>query len=100
MQSVRACVCVCLNPFDFQVMLNVCANPFAFRRRPNHSVKSVNCFVKSVLRDDDDEDGEKAAQRQNNRSMLAYFGASAGSNDQNPTHRFFTERRLKSLDTL
>ncbi|KAK9540085.1 hypothetical protein VZT92_002555 [Zoarces viviparus] len=51
--------------------------------------------------DDEDEDGEKAAQRQNNKSMLAYF--SAGGNDQNPsrqTHRFFTERRLKSLDTL
>uniref|UniRef100_A0A4W6FWR8 Ribonuclease n=1 Tax=Lates calcarifer TaxID=8187 RepID=A0A4W6FWR8_LATCA len=53
--------------------------------------------------DDDEEDGEKAAQRKNNRSMLSYFGASAGGNDQNPTHqthRFFTERRLKSLDTL
>ncbi|XP_047435209.1 ribonuclease H2 subunit A isoform X3 [Mugil cephalus] len=53
--------------------------------------------------DDDEEDGEKAAQRQNNRSMLSYFSASAGANNQNPshqTHRFFTERRLRSLDTL
>ncbi|XP_069024183.1 ribonuclease H2 subunit A isoform X2 [Embiotoca jacksoni] len=53
--------------------------------------------------DDDEECGEKAAQRQNNRSMLSYFSASAGGNDQNPTHqthRFFSERRLRSLDTL
>jgi len=67
----------------------------------NRSVK--NSLINSVLRDDDEEDGEKAAQRQNNRSMLSYFGASAGGHDQSPTHqthRFFTERRLKSLDTL
>uniref|UniRef100_A0A7N6FBS0 Ribonuclease n=1 Tax=Anabas testudineus TaxID=64144 RepID=A0A7N6FBS0_ANATE len=53
--------------------------------------------------DDEEEDGEKAAQRQNNRSMLSYFGASGGDNGQNPTqqtHRFFTERRLRSLNTL
>ncbi|XP_022614400.1 ribonuclease H2 subunit A [Seriola dumerili] len=53
--------------------------------------------------DDDEEDGEKSAQRQKNRSMLSYFGASAGGNDQNPTHqthRFLTERRLTSLNTL
>ncbi|XP_010791074.1 ribonuclease H2 subunit A [Notothenia coriiceps] len=53
--------------------------------------------------DDDDEDGEKGAQRQNNKSMLAYFSASAGGKDQkstHQTHRFFTERRLKSLDAL
>ncbi|XP_020503326.1 ribonuclease H2 subunit A [Labrus bergylta] len=53
--------------------------------------------------DDDEEDGEKAAQRKNNKSMLSYFSASAGGNTQNPTpqtHRFFTERRLKNLDTL
>ncbi|KAE8300056.1 Ribonuclease H2 subunit A [Larimichthys crocea] len=53
--------------------------------------------------DDDEEDGEKAAQRQNNKSMLSYFSAPAGGNNQNPTHqthRFFTDRRLKSLDTL
>ncbi|XP_053186964.1 ribonuclease H2 subunit A [Scomber japonicus] len=53
--------------------------------------------------DDEEEDGEKAAQRKNNRSMLSYFNASAGGNSQTPTHqthRFFTERRLKSLDTL
>ncbi|XP_054636278.1 ribonuclease H2 subunit A isoform X1 [Dunckerocampus dactyliophorus] len=47
---------------------------------------------------DDDEDGEKAAQRQAKRSMLSYFSAPGGSNIQ--THRFFTERRLKSIDTL
>lgn len=53
--------------------------------------------------DDDDEDGEKGAQRQNNKSMLAYFSASAGGKDQkstHQTHRFFTERRLKSLEAL
>ncbi|XP_061882199.1 ribonuclease H2 subunit A-like [Entelurus aequoreus] len=50
--------------------------------------------------DDDEEDGEKAAQRQSNRSMLSYFSAAGGSNNQTQTHRFFTERRLKSVDTL
>ncbi|XP_076026443.1 ribonuclease H2 subunit A [Genypterus blacodes] len=53
--------------------------------------------------DDDGEDGEKAAQRQNNTSMLSYFGRPAGGSGQNPqhqTHRFFTERKLQSLDTL
>ncbi|KAM4603626.1 ribonuclease H2 subunit A isoform 1-T2 [Polymixia lowei] len=53
--------------------------------------------------DDDDDDGEKGAARQNNTSMLSYFGRATGSNSQNPahqTHRFFTERRLQSLDTL
>ncbi|XP_061833348.1 ribonuclease H2 subunit A [Nerophis lumbriciformis] len=46
---------------------------------------------------DDDEDGEKTAQRQ---AMLSYFSAAGGSNNQTQTHRFFTERRLKSIDTL
>ncbi|XP_068177776.1 ribonuclease H2 subunit A isoform X2 [Antennarius striatus] len=53
--------------------------------------------------DDDEEDGERAAQRQNNKSMLSYFTTSAGGNAQKairPTHRFFADRRLKSLDTL
>ncbi|XP_003976099.2 ribonuclease H2 subunit A isoform X1 [Takifugu rubripes] len=53
--------------------------------------------------DDDDEDGEKAAQRRNNRSMLSYFSAAAGGGSQsgsNQTHRFFSDRKLKSLDTL
>jgi len=54
--------------------------------------------------DDDDEDGEKAAALQNNTSMLSYFGRSAGGNAQNTTtrktHRFFTEKKLVSLDTL
>lgn len=57
----------------------------------------------SLNRDDDEEDGEKAAQRRNNKSMLSYFSASAGVNDRmqtHQTHRFFTDRRLKSLDTL
>lgn len=60
-------------------------------------------FVDSVLRDDDDEDGEKAAARQNNKSMLCYFSASGGGDKQNETrqtHRFFSDRRLKSLDAL
>ncbi|XP_029904474.1 ribonuclease H2 subunit A [Myripristis murdjan] len=53
--------------------------------------------------DDDEEDGEKAAARQNNKSMLSYFSRAAGGNDQSSTHqthRFFTERRLHSLDAL
>ncbi|XP_068607415.1 ribonuclease H2 subunit A [Brachionichthys hirsutus] len=53
--------------------------------------------------DDDEEDGERAAQRQRNKSMLSYFSASAGGTGQKPvrqTHRFFAERRLKSLDAL
>ncbi|XP_034044699.1 ribonuclease H2 subunit A [Thalassophryne amazonica] len=57
----------------------------------------------SVHWDDDEEDGEKAAQRQNKKSMLSYFSVSAGRNNQSPAHqahRFFTERRLKNLDTL
>ncbi|XP_038131277.1 ribonuclease H2 subunit A [Cyprinodon tularosa] len=50
--------------------------------------------------DDDEEDGEKAAQRQNNRSMLSYFSSSAEGARGQQTHRFFTERRLKSLTSL
>ncbi|CAG5938261.1 unnamed protein product [Menidia menidia] len=53
--------------------------------------------------DDDEEAGEKAAQRQNNRSMLSYFSAAVGGGDQSAphqTHRFFTERKLKSVDAL
>ncbi|KAM3865200.1 ribonuclease H2 subunit A [Diretmus argenteus] len=53
--------------------------------------------------DDDEEDGEKAAARQSNKSMLSYFSREAGGKAENAahqTHRFFTERRLFSLDTL
>ncbi|XP_029545466.1 ribonuclease H2 subunit A-like [Salmo trutta] len=54
--------------------------------------------------DDDEEDGEKAAARQNNTSMLSYFKAgsktSAQQSNTHQTHRFFTERRLQSLATL
>ncbi|KAM3623088.1 uncharacterized protein V6R79_006820 [Siganus canaliculatus] len=53
--------------------------------------------------DDEEEDGEKAAQRQNNKSMLSYFSAAAGSNNQQSnlkTHRFFADRRLKTINTL
>ncbi|KAB5523596.1 hypothetical protein PHYPO_G00154440 [Pangasianodon hypophthalmus] len=52
--------------------------------------------------DDDEEDGEKAAARQNNTSMLSYFSRSkpAGNTHTRETHRFFTERRLQSIDTL
>lgn len=50
--------------------------------------------------DDDEEDGGKAAQRQN-KSMLSYFSAAAGSSSSRAqSHRFFSDRRLKSLDTL
>ncbi|XP_028828210.1 ribonuclease H2 subunit A isoform X2 [Denticeps clupeoides] len=50
--------------------------------------------------DDDEEDGDKAAARQNNTSMLSYFsrGDSSGSNTH--THRFFTERKLQNLSSL
>uniref|UniRef100_A0A087Y3R5 Ribonuclease n=1 Tax=Poecilia formosa TaxID=48698 RepID=A0A087Y3R5_POEFO len=41
-----------------------------------------------------------AAQRQNNRSMLSYFSASAEGDRAQQTHRFFSERRLKSLKSL
>uniref|UniRef100_A0A8B9JLW6 Ribonuclease n=1 Tax=Astyanax mexicanus TaxID=7994 RepID=A0A8B9JLW6_ASTMX len=52
--------------------------------------------------DDDEEDGEKAAARQNNTSMLSYFGRNkpAGQTQTRETHRFFTERRLQTVDTL
>ncbi|KAM8842554.1 ribonuclease H2 subunit A isoform 1-T1 [Synchiropus picturatus] len=50
--------------------------------------------------DDDEEDGEKAAQRQKNKSMLSFISAPGAVKDDKTTHRFFSERRLKSLDTL
>lgn len=70
-----------------------------------HQETSSNHFIKKtslicVLRDDDEEDGEKAAQQQNNRSMLSYFSASAEGDRAQQTHRFFSERRLKSLKSL
>ncbi|XP_061083308.1 ribonuclease H2 subunit A [Conger conger] len=48
--------------------------------------------------DDDEEDGEKAAARMNCSSMLSYFAK--GQSSARETHRFFSERRLQSLDTL
>lgn len=51
--------------------------------------------------DDDDEDGEKAASRQKNTSMLSYFSRSAPTIDALPnTHRFFTERKLHTVTSL
>lgn len=85
-----------------QTVLIIMSHVIAQKCQPQCK-ESISLFSKSVLRDDDEEDGEKAAQRQNNKSMLSYFSASAGGNNQNPTrqiHRFFTDRRLKSLDTL
>lgn len=58
-----------------------------------------NC-PNSACRDDDEEDGEKAAKRQNNRSMLSYFSAPAEGEKSHQTHRFFSDRRLKSLNSL
>lgn len=51
---------------------------------------------------DDEEDGEKAAARQNNASMLSFFSRSKPTSDSHTreTHRFFTERRLQSIDML
>ncbi|KAM6972642.1 ribonuclease H2 subunit A [Aplochiton taeniatus] len=52
--------------------------------------------------DDDEEDGVKAAVRKNNASMLSYFGRAAKTSQSaaHQPHRYFTERRLESLDTL
>ncbi|KAI1886782.1 hypothetical protein AGOR_G00199360 [Albula goreensis] len=50
--------------------------------------------------DDDEEDGEKAAARKNCASMLSYFGRGKSQSTARETHRFFSERRLKTLDTL
>ncbi|XP_062405571.1 ribonuclease H2 subunit A [Sardina pilchardus] len=55
--------------------------------------------------DDDEEDGEKAAARQNNASMLSYFSRSSQANGENSSadrepHRFFTERRLQNISSL
>uniref|UniRef100_A0A3P8VPY9 Ribonuclease n=1 Tax=Cynoglossus semilaevis TaxID=244447 RepID=A0A3P8VPY9_CYNSE len=44
---------------------------------------------------------KKSARKQKNKSMLSYFSAANGSDDQNhQTHRFFTDRKLKSPCTL
>lgn len=86
--------------FDFLFTLNEIANPL---NSIQNSAENNISPVFSLLRDDDEEDGEKAAQRQNNRSMLSYFSASAGGGSQNSPdqmHRFFSDRKLKSLDTL
>ncbi|XP_046899548.1 ribonuclease H2 subunit A isoform X2 [Hypomesus transpacificus] len=50
--------------------------------------------------DDDEEDGEKAAARKNNTSVLSYFSNAKTDESARQAHRFFTERRLHSLDTL
>ncbi|KAJ8264007.1 hypothetical protein GJAV_G00144040 [Gymnothorax javanicus] len=49
--------------------------------------------------DDDEEDGEKAAAQKNCASMLSYFRR-AQTSSARETHRFFSERRLRTLDTL
>lgn len=86
--------------FDFKVILNVHANHL--KKSANHNPKKSVLFWESILRDDDDEDEDKITQGKN-KSMLSYISASTGGNNQNtthPTHRFFTDRRLKSLSTL
>uniref|UniRef100_A0A8C6S7X2 Ribonuclease H2 subunit A n=1 Tax=Neogobius melanostomus TaxID=47308 RepID=A0A8C6S7X2_9GOBI len=50
--------------------------------------------------DDDEEDGEKGAQRLKNKSMLSYFSSSGAAQSQTAPHRFFSERRLKNINTL
>ncbi|XP_055079415.1 ribonuclease H2 subunit A [Periophthalmus magnuspinnatus] len=51
--------------------------------------------------DDDEEGGEKGAQRLNNKSMLSYFSSASGAaQSQTAAHRFFSDRRLKNIDTL
>lgn len=62
--------------------------------------KSGLYFARFVLRDDEEEDGGgKAAPRKNHGSMLSYVNGSAAGKPAT-THRFFTERRLRNLDTL
>lgn len=65
------------------------------------------CTLNAILnvfmcRDDDEENGEKAAARQNNTSMLSYFNRSKPSEltHTRDTHRFFAERKLQSINTL
>lgn len=86
--------------FDVLFELNEPANPLGWMQMSrDDKISPVFC----LLRDDDDEDGEKAAQRCNNRSMLSYFSAAAGGGSQSGSdqvHRFFSDRKLKSLDTL
>lgn len=86
--------------FDVLFTLNEPANPLDWMQiSPDDKISPVFC----LLRDDDDEDGEKAAQRSNNRSMLSYFSAAAGGGSQSGSdqmHRFFSDRKLRSLDTL
>ncbi|KAF6717968.1 Ribonuclease H2 subunit A [Oryzias melastigma] len=53
--------------------------------------------------DDDEEDGEKAAKRMNNKSMLSFFSAPAGSNEPKPPnapilHRPEAERSEQSSE--
>ncbi|KAJ8372334.1 hypothetical protein AAFF_G00290640 [Aldrovandia affinis] len=50
--------------------------------------------------DDDEEDGEKAAARMHCSSMLSYFSREKPGGSVRETHRFFSERRLQSLDSL
>ncbi|XP_041960362.1 ribonuclease H2 subunit A isoform X1 [Alosa sapidissima] len=55
--------------------------------------------------DDDEEDGEKAAARQNNASMLSYFSRNTQASGDSSSagreaHRFFTERRLQNISSL
>uniref|UniRef100_A0A1A8K3M0 Ribonuclease n=1 Tax=Nothobranchius kuhntae TaxID=321403 RepID=A0A1A8K3M0_NOTKU len=50
--------------------------------------------------DDDEEDGERATQRHKNRSMLSYFSSSAEGGKSRRDHRFFSDRRLRSLSSL
>uniref|UniRef100_A0A1A7YQD8 Ribonuclease n=2 Tax=Iconisemion striatum TaxID=60296 RepID=A0A1A7YQD8_9TELE len=50
--------------------------------------------------DDDEEDGERVAQRHKNRSMLSYFSAAAECEKSRQDHRFFSDRRLRSVNSL
>ncbi|XP_030208732.1 ribonuclease H2 subunit A [Gadus morhua] len=57
----------------------------------------------AVYWDDDEEDGEKAAARQKNTSMLSFCNRPTGTTAQgaaHQSHRFFTERRLQGLGAL
>lgn len=89
--------------FDFLFTLYEPANLLTGRNESETAgMTNWSCFL-FLLRDDDEEVGERAAQRQNNRSVLSYFSAPArGGNQNSPdrTHRFFSDRKLKSLDTL
>ncbi|XP_028679191.1 ribonuclease H2 subunit A [Erpetoichthys calabaricus] len=50
--------------------------------------------------DDDEENGEKAAAKQNCHSMLSYFARKKSGDTKREPHRYFTERKLETVSSL